>query len=79
VPTCRDRGCLSVAVSRIAATLHKTEEEVQAFLLELCRVGVCQLGLTNLIIIRDSFWPYTRSEVSFSGETRQLRQLTLLK
>jgi hypothetical protein len=65
----RGRGCLSVSVSRIAAVLHKTEEQVQAYLLELCRVGVCQRGPTNLIIIRDSFWPYTRPEASVSSET----------
>jgi hypothetical protein len=60
----RDRGSLHVITSDLATAIHKTEDDIRACLRELAQSGVCHCGPANLIVIRDSFWPYKRTSVS---------------
>ena len=60
----RDRGSLHVIASDLATAIHKTEDDIRICLRELVQSGVCHCGPANLIVIRDSFWPYTRTSVS---------------
>jgi hypothetical protein len=60
----RDRGSLRVLIGDLATAIHKTEDDIRACLRELVQSGVCRCGPANLIVIRDSFWPYTRTRVS---------------
>ena len=60
----RDRGSLRVLIGDLATAIHKTEDDIRACLRELVQSGVCRCGPANLIVIRDSFWPYTRTSVS---------------
>ena len=48
----------------LAIAMHKTEDDIRTCLRELVQSGVCHCGPANLIVIRDSFWPYTRTSVS---------------
>ena len=48
----------------LATAIHKTEDDIRICLRELVQSGVCHCGPANLIVIRDSFWPYTRTSVS---------------
>ncbi len=60
----RDRGSLQVSGGDLATAIHKTEDDIRTCLRELVQSGVCHCGPANLIVIRDSFWPYTRTSVS---------------
>jgi hypothetical protein len=59
-----DRGSLHVIASDLATAIHKTEDDIRICLRELAQSGVCHCGPANLIVIRDSFWPYTRTRGS---------------
>jgi hypothetical protein len=60
----RDRGSLHVSSGDLATAIHKTEDDIRTCLRELVQSGVCHCGPDNLIVICDSFWPYTRTSVS---------------
>ncbi len=60
----RDRGSLRVTLGDLATAIHKTEDDIRICLAELVHAGVCHCGPADLIVIRDSFWPYTRTRGS---------------
>lgn len=75
----RDRGCLQAGTDAIAASLHKTADEIQACLVELERAGVCHRGASDLVRICDSSWPYTRNEPSTRDRQQTERYVSEVK
>ncbi len=57
----RQSGTLHVTASDLATAIGKTEGDIQICLAELATGGVCYCDSADLIVIRDSFWPYVRS------------------
>jgi hypothetical protein len=68
----RDCGSLRVAARDLASPIHKTEDDIRTCLEELTHAGVCRCGPANLIVICDSFWPYTRTRVSFCPQEAEV-------
>jgi len=62
----RDRGSLRVPIGDLATAIHKTQDDIRTCLQELVQSNVCHCGPANLMVIRDAFWPYTRTSVSIS-------------
>lgn len=80
----RDRGCLQASADVIAAALQKTGDDIRACLTELDRAGVCHRGSEDLVRICDSFWPYTRAELSMREQQtefyiREVKRLLLAR
>jgi hypothetical protein len=57
----RDRGSLHVTACDLATAIRKNEDDIRICLVELVQADVCYFGSADLIVIHDSFWPYTRT------------------
>jgi hypothetical protein len=60
----RASGILHVTACDLAAAIGKTEGDIRICLAELVNCGVCYCGSADLIVVRDSFWPYVRAAQS---------------